>query len=362
MATTSSKKDGLLSVTEYKVESVNPAYNTMDEIYLIAEIGQAHEGSLGIAHSYIDALAMTGINAIKFQIHIAEAESSIYEPFRSEFSFEDKTRMDYWKRMQFTEVQWAGLKKHCNDKKLDFIASPFSVSAVDLLSNIGTEKYKIGSGEMDNFLMLDKIAELGKDIILSSGMSSIAELDETISYLKNRTCKLSLLQCTSSYPAEPHQWGLNIINVFKNRYKIPAGFSDHSGDIYACLAAAGLGAELLEFHVVFDQKMFGPDTSSSIPVRKVKNLVQGIRKIAAAMNNPVDKNIHAEFESLKTNFGKSLAVNRNLQKGHTISVKDLESKKPAGYGISAKSYKDILGKRLNKDLVQWDFITVNDLV
>ncbi|KAA6440975.1 N-acetylneuraminate synthase [Dyadobacter flavalbus] len=334
----------------------------MNEIYLIAEIGQAHEGSLGIAHSYIDALATTGVNAVKFQIHIAEAESSMYEPFRSEFSYEDQTRMDYWKRTQFTEAQWAGLKKHCHDRKLDFIASPFSVSAVDLLGNIGTEIYKTGSGEMDNFLMLDRIADSGKKIILSSGMSSISELDNTINYLKNRNCYLSLLQCTSSYPAEPQQWGLNVMELFKERYKIPVGFSDHSGDIYACLAAASLGAQLLEFHVVFDQKMFGPDASSSIPVRKVKNLVQGIRKIEIALNNPVDKTSNNKFESLKTIFGKSLAVNRNLQEGHILTIDDLESKKPAGYGIPAKDYKEIIEKRLNKDLAQWDFITANDLV
>ncbi|GGC13155.1 N-acetylneuraminate synthase family protein [Dyadobacter sediminis] len=334
----------------------------MGKIYLIAEIGQAHEGSLGLAHSYIDALATTGVNAVKFQVHIAEAESSIYEPFRTEFSCEDKTRMDYWKRMQFSKEQWASLRRHCDEKKLDFIASPFSIMAIELLESIDTRKYKIGSGEMDNFLMLDKITGLKKPVILSSGMSSISELDHTINHLKNRNLDLSLLQCTSSYPAEPHQWGLNVMGLFKERYKIPVGFSSHSGDIYACLAAASLGAELLEFHVVFDQKMFGPDSSSSIPVCKVKNLVHGIRKIEAALNNPVDKNSLTEAESMKAIFGKSLAVNRDLPQGHVISINDLESKKPAGYGISAKNYQDIIGKRLNKDLSQWDFITVNDLV
>jgi len=334
----------------------------MDEIYIIAEIGQAHEGSLGLAHSYIDAIAAAGVNAAKFQVHIAEAESSIYEPFRNEFPFHDKTRMDYWKRMQFTEEQWAGLKKHCNDKKLDFIASPFSIEAVNLLSKIGTEKYKIGSGEMDNFLMLDQIADLQKPIILSSGTSSVSELDDTINHLKSKNADLALLQCTSSYPAEPHQWGLNVIEVFKNRYKIPVGFSDHSGSTYASLAAASLGAKLLEFHVVFDPEMFGPDSKSSIPVRKVKELVTGIRQIEAALNNPVNKHLNSEQEHLKAIFGKSLAVNKNLQKGHIITIDNLESKKPAGYGISARNYKDTLGKRLNKNLKQWDFITVNDLV
>ena len=131
-------------------------------MYLIAEIGQAHDGSLGQAHSYIDALSKSNISAIKFQIHIADAESSSYEDFRVKFSYEDKTRFDYWKRMEFTLEQWKGLKQHCEDVKLDFIASPFSCKAVDLLKSINNETYKIGSGEVNNKLMIEKIVKLKK--------------------------------------------------------------------------------------------------------------------------------------------------------------------------------------------------------
>ena len=119
---------------------------------LIAEIGQAHDGSLGIAHSYIDALANTGVSTIKFQMHIAEAESSIYEPFRVNFSYEDKTRYDYWKRMQFSIEQWSELKRHCEDKGLEFLVSPFSLAAVEILEKLDIKRYKIGSGEVNNNL------------------------------------------------------------------------------------------------------------------------------------------------------------------------------------------------------------------
>ena len=153
--------------------------------FLIAEIGQAHDGSLGMLHSYIDALGDTGVNAIKFQTHIAEAESSEYEPFRVKFSYQDKTRYDYWKRMEFTLDQWKEIKKHCDDLNLEFISSPFSNLAVDWLEEIGVQKYKIASGEINNHLMLEKIAKTGKDIILSSGLSNFTELDETINFLKS---------------------------------------------------------------------------------------------------------------------------------------------------------------------------------
>ena len=136
----------------------------MKRVFIIAEIGQAHEGSLGILHSYIDALEDTGVDAIKFQTHIAEAESSEYEPFRVKFSYEDATRYEYWKRMEFTLEQWKGIKKHCDEVGLEFISSPFSNMAVDWLEELGVQKYKIGSGEVNNYLMLEKIAKTGKDI------------------------------------------------------------------------------------------------------------------------------------------------------------------------------------------------------
>src|SRR6187402_1590835 len=144
--------------------------------YIIAEIGQAHEGSLGILYSYIDALATTGVDAVKFQMHIAEAESSGQEPFRVQFSLEDETRFDYWKRMGFSLEQWKGIKRHCETLGLDFICSPFSNLAVDWLEEMGVTQYKIGSGEVNNFLILEKIARTKKSVILSSGMSSYIEL------------------------------------------------------------------------------------------------------------------------------------------------------------------------------------------
>lgn len=332
-----------------------------EQIYIMAEIGQAHEGSLGLAHSYIDAVASSGVNAIKFQVHIADAESSIYEPFRTTFSYEDPSRMDYWKRMEFSEEEWAGLKAHCEMKNLDFIASPFSVSAVGLLERIGTSAMKIGSGEMNNLLLLSAASNVADKLILSSGISSISELDNAVARVKNK-CSLSLLQCTSSYPTGPHQWGLNVINVFKDRYQIPTGFSDHSGDIFASLAAAASGAEILEFHVTFDQRMFGPDSTSSISIDQVKQLVKGVRQIETAIKCPVDKSDCSAYETLKTIFGKSLAVNNDLKKGHIMGLSDLEAKKPAGYGIPAAHFGAVVGRQLKHDLMQWSFLNHSDLV
>lgn len=330
--------------------------------YVIAEIAQAHDGSLGIAHSYIDALADTGVNAIKFQTHIAEAESSIYEPFRINFSYEDTTRMDYWKRMEFTEEQWHGLKKHCDEKGLEFLSSPFSNEAVALLDRVGVKKFKVGSGEVTNFLLLECIAKTGKDIILSSGMSSFNELDAAINFLKKYENNVSILQCTTSYPTLPDQWGLNVIQQLNERYSLPVGFSDHSGDIYAGLAAVSLGAKILEFHVVFDKKMFGPDASSSLTLSQVTKLMKGIEQITEAFQNPVDKYQSNTYTELKNMFGKSLAVNKDLPAGHIIKPSDLETKKPRGRGVNAEEFNMILGKKLKHSLNKWDFLSEENIV
>ncbi len=332
-----------------------------NSIFIIAEIGQAHNGSFKEALSYIDALSKTGVNAVKFQMHIAEAESSIHEPFRIRINSEDKTRFDYWKRMEFSLNQWKELKKHCDEAGVEFLASPFSNAAVDLLEEVGVKSYKIGSGEVNNFLLLEKIASTGKPVILSSGMSSFEELDESVKFLKSKMVAFSILQCTTSYPTHPENYGLNVISELRDRYKVPVGFSDHSSRSETCIAATALGAEILEFHAVFSRESFGPDASSSLEVDEITNLVKAVRNLELAIANPVNKNENSKYGELKNIFEKSLSVNKNLSVGHILTFEDLEAKKPKGLGIEAHKFKGVLGKRINKELKQWDFLNDVDL-
>jgi N-acetylneuraminate synthase len=331
-----------------------------NRIYTIAEIGQAHDGSLGLLHSYIDAVAKTGVSAIKFQMHIAEAESSEFESFRIKFSYEDDTRFDYWKRMEFTLVQWKAIKKHCDELNLDFLCSPFSNLAVDWLEEIGVKCYKIGSGEVNNLLLLEKIAKTKKPIILSSGMSSYEELDKTVEFLNTKNIKFSILQCTTSYPTHPENYGLNVIQELKERYQVKVGFSDHSAKISTGIAAVALGAEILEFHVVFDKEMFGPDAKSSLTIKETKKLVHAVNEIAIAQDNPIDKNDNSNYFDLKQIFEKSLAINKDLYKGCEIKFEDLEAKKPKGYGILASDFENYVGKKLIVSKKKWDFLNIED--
>jgi N-acetylneuraminate synthase len=229
------------------------------------------------------------------------------------------------------------------------------------LEEVGVKRYKVGSGEVNNLVLLEKIIQTKKPIIISSGMSSFEELDKTVAYLKSKQAEISILQCTTAYPTKPAQFGLNVIQELKQRYKVPVGFSDHSSSIEACIAAVTLGAELLEFHVVFDKNATGPDAKASLTMNETTQLVKAIRNIEIALQTPIDKSDNSKFKELKNIFEKSLAVNKSLKAGHILTFDDLETKKPKGYGIDAAKFQNVLGKKLVKDLKQWDFLNEEDV-
>lgn len=329
--------------------------------FIIGEIAQAHDGSLGMAHAYIDAIANAGADAVKFQTHIAEAESSLIEPWRVKFSRQDKTRFEYWKRMEFSPEQWAGLKEHAEDKGLVFLSSPFSIQACELLENMGVVAWKVASGELCNSTLLTRMAETGKGVLLSSGMNSLEELDMAVEIVRKSKSPFAVLQCTSSYPTPPEKIGLNMLEVYRTRYSCPVGLSDHSGTAYAGLAAVALGTSILEVHVTMSREMFGPDVVASITTSELSNLVAGTRFIERINNNPVDKNsMAADFEGMRSIFMKSLFLTEDLDAGVEIQSRHLEEKKP-GIGILSERKSEILGKKLRVSRKKGWMLTDNDL-
>ena len=315
---------------------------------IIAEVAQAHDGSLGTAHAYIDAVADCGVDAVKFQTHIAAAESTPDEPWRIKFSPQDATRYDYWKRMEFTEAQWVGLKRHADERGLLFLSSPFSFEAVDLLDRIGVAAWKIPSGETANTPMLDRMLATGLPVLLSTGMSPQSEIDDAVQHIRKSGVPLVMFQCTSAYPCPPEKVGLNLISSFRERYDCPVGLSDHSGTIYPGLAAVTLGIQMLEVHVTFSREMFGPDVPASVTTAELRHLVEGIRFIEKMMTNPVDKEEMArEMEALRNTFTKSVVAGQDLPAGTVLQAEHLTIKKP-GTGIPAARLPEIIGRRLNQ--------------
>lgn len=327
--------------------------------FIIAEIAQAHDGSLGMAHAFIDAVAGTGVDAIKFQTHIAEEESTLQEPFRIKFSKQDTTRFEYWRRMEFTKQQWFDLADHAKQKGLFFLSSAFSVPAVELLNDLDVPAWKVGSGEFKSFRLLDVMINTGKPIMISTGMSCWEEIDAVVNYLKSRSASFVLFQCTSEYPTPINHVGLNIIDELKTRYACPVGLSDHSGKVFAPLCALARGIDFLEVHVTFDKRMFGPDVSSSITIDELKFLKDARDEFHAMDINPVDKNqLAADLASTRKLFTKSIAPSRHLKKHEIIDETMISEKKP-GTGISWEERNKVIGKRLAHDvpvntLLKWD--------
>ncbi|MBO6538844.1 MAG: N-acetylneuraminate synthase family protein [Rhizobiaceae bacterium] len=328
--------------------------------FVIAEVAQAHDGSLGFAHAFIDAAARAGADAIKFQTHFAGSESTPEEPWRVRFSYQDDLRYDYWKRVEFTPEQWAGLKSHADEKDLVFLSSAFSGEAVALLHKLDMPAWKIASGEINNPLLLDQIGALKQPVLLSSGMSALAETDAAVRRLQGFGAEIAVFQCTSKYPTPPEELGLNMLDVFRQRYDCPVGLSDHSGTMYAGLAAAALGADLLELHITLSREMFGPDVIASVTADELQQLVEGIRFIETARANPVEKNAAAKgFSQMRSIFTKSLFAAVDLPAGKTIEITDLAAKKP-GTGLPAQDYELYLGRRAARDILAGHMLTSAD--
>lgn len=328
---------------------------------IIGEVAQSHDGSLGMAHSFIDAIARAGADAVKFQTHIASEESTREEPWRVRFSKQDDSRYEYWQRMEFSEAQWRGLKEHADEVGLLFLSTPFCANAVDLLLGIGMNVWKVASGEIGNQPLLEHIATTGGPVILSSGMSDWEELDAAVASIKANGNPLAVLQCTTAYPCPPEKVGLNLLAELKDRYSVPVGLSDHSGGIFAGLAAVALGADVLEVHIALSREMFGPDVPASVTTQELRQLVDGVRQIERMAGSPVSKtDIAKEMQPVRQLFTKSLVAGVDLPAGTVLKEEHLKLKKP-GLGLQSSYIPEVVGRRLRSDLKEDDFLQLADL-
>ena len=333
-----------------------------EHVLVIAEVAQAHDGSLGTAHAYIDAVAKAGADVVKFQTHIASAESTPAEPWRVRFSPREESRYEYWKRMEFSEAEWLGLRKHALKAGVDFLSSPFSLEALEMLERVGVMGWKVASGEVKNLGMLNRMAATHLPLLLSTGMSPLSEIDEAVALLRDRGVQdLTVMQCTSSYPTPPEKVGLNLLPVLRERYRCAVGLSDHSGTIWPSLAAVTLGADVVEVHVTFSKDAFGPDVPASVTIEDLKRLVEGVRFLERARAHPLDKDAAAhELEPMRRLFMKSVVARRALAAGTVLKGVDLAAKKP-GTGIPADRLASLVGRKLARDVAADALLMDEDL-
>lgn len=328
-------------------------------VLVIAEVGSVHDGSFGNAQKLIEVASQCRADAVKFQTHIAAAETLRNAPMPA--YFEGEPRYEYFERTGFRREQWQALKSYCHEKEIEFLSSPFSIEAVELLESIDVSRYKIPSGEVSNLPLLVVIAQTGKPVLLSSGMSSWAELDEAVNTILRHHSQLTVLQCTSEYPCPYEEVGLNAMLEMRDRYGLPVGLSDHTLTPYASLAAVVLGAAVIEKHLTFSRRMYGSDARHSLEPHEFAELVTGIRAVETMIASKVDKDATAvRLQEMKNIFEKSVVSLADISAGTVITAEMVGVKKP-GTGIPARRLRGVIGRCLLRDIAKDTILQEEDL-
>ena len=324
---------------------------------IIAEIGQSHNGKIKNIFKIIDSVSKTGIDIIKFQTHYASEESTLDEPFRKNTQQNTKSRIDYWKKMEFSEKNWLKIKNYCEKKNLIFLSSPFSLKAISVLKKIGVKFWKVGSGEFFSDDILKTLNKLNQTVILSTGLCNYNDIKEQLKFFKNKK-KIVLMQCTSEYPSDLKTIGIEVIKKLKDKFKVFTGLSDHSGKISPSIMALSLGAKIVEVHYKINESKQNLDKDASLNFNQLKLLCDLRDEIHILRNHKINKNILSiEQKKNKRIFTKSASLNKFKKKDEILEYKDIIFKKP-GTGIKYNKRKYLVGKRFKKNtdsnrLLKW---------
>ncbi|CAH0260017.1 N-acetylneuraminate synthase family protein [Peribacillus simplex] len=315
--------------------------------FIIAEIGVNHNGSLILAKKMVDKAIDAGADAVKFQMFDTEALTTEQADLTEyQKRTKEKNQYDMLKKLELSPAEFIDLKKYCDKKNTIFLATPFDLNSVDFLNKLDMCAFKVGSGDLTNFPLLKRIVKTGKPIILSTGMSTISEIDQTIEYLNalKGNLQISVLHCTSSYPASEQQINLNVIRDYLKRYPFVIGYSDHSIGIHIPIAATALGARIIEKHITLDQSLPGPDHSASINIEEFKEMVQLVRLTELSLGSE-KKSVTEDEERVKPLVRRSLYLKSNTPTGTVITENQLITLRPLA-GIEANEFENVIGRVL----------------
>ena len=345
----------------YKLKIEKRIITKNSKPFLIAEVAQAHGGNLKEVFKFIDKVSQYNIDAIKFQTHIAEFESTYDEPFRKKIKSYN-SRYEYWKSMEFTRSEWIQIKKYCEDKKIIFISSVFSVESVKLLSSIGLKTWKIGSGECNSIDLLIYLKnKLNKDpILISTGLMDNKKISKIYNFFikKNPLC---IMHCVSKYPAKFNELGFNNIEELNKKFNCIIGYSDHSGSVYSILYALSKSIPIIEFHVKINENNKNLDKTSSIKIKDLELISKANDVFYELKTNNINKDkLTKEQSSMLNIFGKSLAFKENMKKDQIIKKINITLKKP-GNGIKYEDINKVIGKKLSRNVSNKQLINYKDL-
>ncbi|QBL12304.1 N-acetylneuraminate synthase [Campylobacter helveticus] len=322
----------------------------MKKVLIIAEAGVNHNGDLNLAKKLIEQAAKAGADIVKFQTFKAEDCVSIKAKkakYQLENTAKDESQLEMIKKLELSREAHFELMKHCKKHNIAFLSTPFDLESVAFLQSLNLSYFKIPSGEITNLPYLKAVARCKKKVLLSTGMANLAEIEAALEILrKNGTRDITLLHCTTEYPAPFEEVNLNAIKTLKEAFKLKVGYSDHTKGIVAALGAVALGAVVIEKHFTLDKTMEGPDHKASLEPSELKELCEGIRTLEKALGNGIKKASKSEAKNIII-ARKSLVAKCEIKKGDKFSEQNLTTKRP-GSGISAMRYEEYLGKRALK--------------
>ncbi|OFX66944.1 MAG: N-acetylneuraminate synthase [Bacteroidetes bacterium GWE2_29_8] len=325
-------------------------------VYIIAEAGVNHNGSLELAKRLIFEAKSAGVDAVKFQTFKAEKLVSLKAPkadYQKKNADSSDSQYEMIKNLELTESQHYELKSYCEELGIVFLSSAFDLYSIDFLKKIGLKLFKIPSGEITNYPYLKKISNIAEEIIISTGMSNYEDIDKALTLFKENGFdkdKITVLHCNTEYPTPFKDVNLKAMLSIRDKFGVAIGYSDHTKGIEVSIAAVAMGATVIEKHFTLDNNMIGPDHKASLNPIEFKYLVKCIRNIELALGDGYK--VVSESEKKNINIArKSIHSKQKLAKGHIISENDIEMKRP-GDGISPMLMNDIIGKKL---LVDVDF-------
>jgi len=333
-----------------------------NKTFIIAEAGVNHDGSLQKALKLINVAAAAGANAIKFQTFRAENLATDYAPkaeYQKYKSLKNETQFQMLKKLELTEVMHKACFEKCKKKKIIFISSAFDIESLNYLKKFKLSYFKVPSGEITNIPYLEVLGKFRKKVFLSTGMSNIYEIKKAIETLRTNGTKkdnITLMQCTSAYPAPYNEINLNTIATLRNSLKLNIGFSDHSIGVYASIAAVALGAKVIEKHLTLSKNLKGPDHRASLDPSEFKFMVQGIRIVEKTLGDKIKKITKSEKKNIYI-VRKSIVALTKIKKNEKFSNFNITCKRP-GTGISPLFFKQLIGKKSLKNFNKNDLITL----
>lgn len=329
-------------------------------VYIIAEAGVNHNGSIELAKKMVDEAKEAGADCIKFQTFVSKnlvSKTAGKAEYQRQYTDAKESQLDMLKKLELSFDEFEVLNDYCKEKGIEFLSTPFDFESIDFLNRLGMKRWKIPSGEITNLPYLIRVARIGRPVILSTGMSTMEDIRAAIDALrKNGSGAITLLHCTTEYPTPYEDVNLIAMSTIKKEFGVPVGYSDHTNGIEIPIAAVAMGATVIEKHFTLDKNMEGPDHKASLEPNELKAMISAIRNVESAFGNGEKKPAESEKKNMEV-ARKSIIAKQNISRGEIFSEENLTVKRP-GSGISPMRWFEVIGKTAIRDFKEDELIEI----